>query len=349
VLAFRYPTGWTVTDNSDSSELLVRVQSPSDAGSSGLFIVNLLNVQGPLTIDELRPLADSYLQDLFGEAYPNLTVSYREENGSLLATTVQETNGEMIQYEVRFSSRAPFYLVLVLVAAQAEWDIVAPTLDTMARSVALDAAQAGAVPTPTVVAARQSEGLSVQNATLYQASTGSLYLVGEVANGSGQAYEDVQVTVSILDGAGTEVARERWAIQRELLPPGEKSALLAIFSQPPPGWASFGTTVEALPASFTLERVTSAFQVSEVVGSQPAFGDYALAGTVANTGEAARAIEITGTLYDAEGRVLAVETTTLEQDALAAGESAPFMLTFYTKAEGEVARHEVSVQGVKEG
>ncbi|HEX8684769.1 MAG TPA: FxLYD domain-containing protein [Ardenticatenaceae bacterium] len=347
VLAFRYPSGWSVTDNSDSSELLVRVQSPSEGGASGLFIVNLLNVQGPLAREELRPLAESYLQDLFGEAYPGLTVSYREEGEALIATTFQEMNGEQVQYEIRFSSRAPFYLVMLLVAAQQEWDAAAPTLDTMARSVTLDPALAGAVPTPTVAVTRTGEGLSVQNATLYEAGTGSLYLVGEVINESGQPYEDVQVTISILNEAGEEVGREQWAVQRKLLPPGERSPLLAIFSQPPPGWSSFQATAEALPASFYPERVTTSFQLSDVVASEPAFGDYALAGQVANTGEAARFVEITGTLYDEAGRVLAVETTTLEQDELPAGESAPFMLTFYSKAEGEVARHEISVEGTR--
>lgn len=347
VLAFRYPTGWTINDNSDSSELLVRAQSPEAVGVPGLFVVNVLNVEGPLTSDELAPLADSYLQDLFGEAYPNLPVSYRQEDEKLIATVVQDRDGQPVQYEVRFASRPPYYLVMVLVAAQADWGSVAPVLDTMARSVSLDATQGAALPTPTTAAVPVGEGLSVQNATLYEAATGSLYLVGEVVNGSAQPYEDIHVTVALLDGAGAELTRERWPIQRRLLPPSEKSSLFAIFSEPPEGWASFQTTVEALPANFYTGRITTAFEVSEVVASEPAFGDYALAGQLTNTGEDARLIDVTATLYDAEGRVLAIETASPVQEVLRAGVSAPWTLTFYSKAEGDVARYEVTVEGTR--
>ncbi len=77
------------------------------------------------------------------------------------------------------------------------------------------------------------------------------------------------------------------------------------------------------------------------------FGEYVLSGQVRNVGPDARFVEVIGTLYDAEGRVLAVESTTLEQDVLASGELAPFTITFFSKAEGDVARYEVLVEGTR--
>nr|MBA3533755.1 hypothetical protein [Ardenticatenales bacterium] len=315
VLAFRYPPGWSVTDHSEESELLLQVQSPAGGTVDGLLIVNLLNVAGDIAPSQLPALADSYLRNFFSNQFDAMIFSYREEGDALIATTVSQSGGEAIQFEIRFAPRPPFYQVLTLIAAEAAWAQAAPILDGIARSVAVNPAQSSALPTPAAATTRQGMGLSVQNGSLYLAPTGSLYLVGEVLNESMQGYEDVQVAIALLDSAGAPLSHETWRAQRKVLPAGERSPLLVIFNQTPTGWASFRATVDALPANFYARRITTAFEVSNVVGSTPTFGAYALSGQLTGK-EEARFIEITGTLYDAEGRVLAVETSTVEQDVL---------------------------------
>jgi hypothetical protein len=347
VLAFRYPPGWLVEDSSDESEILVSVQTPEDAEVEGVLVINLLNATGDLTPADMRLVADRYLRNIFGEELAGLDVTYREEGDSLVATTVTERNEELVQFEVRFAPRPPFYQALILISAQHHWGQVAPVLDEMARSIAVNPGQAAAVPPLPAAVERQGEGLEVHNTSAYEAGTGSLYVVGEVVNNTGQPLEDVQVSVSLLDGAGAEVAREQWPARRHVLQPGQGGPFVVILNDPPEGWSEFRATADAIPASFYLARISTEFAVGEVEAAQPPFGSYALAGTVANAGQDARYVEVTGTLYDETGRVLAVESTTLEQDVLAAGEEAPFLITFYSKAEGEVARHEIQVEGTR--
>jgi hypothetical protein len=347
VLAFRYPPGWLVDDSSDESEILVSVQTPEGAEVEGVLVINLLNATGDLTPADMRLVADRYLRNIFGEEFATLDVTFREEGDSLIATTVTERNEELVQFEVRFAPRPPFYQALILISAQPNWGEVAPVLDEMARSVAVNPTQAAAVPPLPVAVERQGEGLEVRNASAYEAGTGSLYVVGEVVNHTGQPLEDVQVSVALVDSAGAEVAREQWPARRHVLQPEQWGPFVVILNDPPEGWAEFRATADAIPANFYLNRISTEFALNEVEAAQPAFGSYALAGTVANVGQDARHVEVTGTLYDEAGQVLAVESTILEQDVLAAGEQAPFLITFYSKAEGEVARHEIQVEGTR--
>ncbi len=347
-LSFRYPAGWKVSDVSDESESVVTVQSPPTAEVDGVFVANLQNVGGPLNLADLQLLADTYLTSLFGEALPSLPRVDREEGESYISTVVAEEEGQLLQYEIRFAARPPFSQVLVLIAPQPNWEQVAPLLDAMARSVVVNPAQAPTLATPTVAAARQSEGLSAQNVSLYRGPTGSLYVVGEILNESGIFFEDVQVSLSLVGADGAELAHTQWPAKRKLLPPGERSPFQLILDQPPASWADGRVRVEALPASTFLNRITSEFEVTAVQASDaPAFGEYGLSGTLRNTGADARFVEVTGVLYDAAGKILAVESGTVVQDTLASGAQAPFTLTFFGKAEGEVARHEIIVEGTR--
>ncbi len=343
-LTFRYPAGWSVRDDSDAGTTELTAQAPTDGEMAGTFVASMQNVGAALTREGLREVADGYLRSLFGDGYAQM-VSFREEGETLLATVVSDVGGERLQFEIRFAQRPPFLLTLTLIARQSEWERTAPLLDGMARSVAVNSAAVGILPTPTLAVVRTGDGLTVQNTSLYQASTSSIYLVGEVVNGSAQPYEDVQVAVALVGADGATLASTHWPIQRPLLRPGERSPIIAIFSDPPPGWSSFVATASALPAAYALSHTTESFQVSEVAATQPALGRYALTGQVLNVGAEASAVTVTGVLYDEAGRVLAVESTRLAPSPLPSGAQVPFELLFFSMAEGAVARHEILVEG----
>ncbi|MGH2543527.1 MAG: hypothetical protein ACRDIB_12045 [Ardenticatenaceae bacterium] len=349
VLSFRFPVEWELRDRSDASATIITVEAPAGSESRSRFIVNAQNAGAALTKATLYEVAEEYLRSLFGEAAGDMPVSYREEGNALLATVITEIDGEPLQFEVRFLSYPPFSLVLTLIAPPERWDVAAPLLDAMARSISVNPAAASIVSTPTAAVARQSEGLSIQNASLYRASTGSLYFVGEAVNSSGQVYEAVQVTVALTGPDGAELAHATWPVLRRLLPPDERAPALVIFDTPPQGWSGHQVSVSAVPADFALRHVTSEFEAINVAATEPALGVYVLSGQIRNPGPDARFVEVTGVLYDAAGQVLAVESYSLEQDTLSTGEDSPFALTFYSKAEGEIARHEVIVEGLRVG
>jgi hypothetical protein len=216
----------------------------------------------------------------------------------------------------------------------------------MANSVQLSEAAATALPTPGAEAGTTVEGLDVVNSNHFTSESGSLYFVGEVRNSTDQTYQEVEVTVHLLDAAGTVLAEETWGAKTSLLQPNGTAPVVVIFSRPPAEWTDLRTEVSANPADFYLDYVYSDLELQQVVSDTTNFGDYRLSGAVLNTGEAnTRFVEVIGTLYDPEGKVLAVESTVLAQEILEPGGTAAFELVFYSKADGEVGRHELVVQG----
>lgn len=346
-VSFAYPSGWEVNERLLESELLITVESPADVESSGLFVVDLFPLVEPLAPPEIYPLADTFLRNLFAERYDPSAVAYREEGEALIATILDTVGEEQVQYEARFVARSPYLQVLLLVAAAEEWAASAPLLDMMARSVRVNPAVAERLPTPTPETARLGEGLSLVQPTFYGAPTGSLYVVGYVRNDSGQGYEDVRVTVHLLDAAGTRLASQRWPVERFYLGGGEQSPVRLIFNEPPSGWSDYQVEVDARPADFYSDRVTREFEAEQVIGSQPALGSHMVSGRVVNLGPDAREIKVTVTLLDAAGNVLAIESTPLDPPALAGGDSAPFGITFFSQAQGTVAEHEVTIEGLR--
>ncbi len=347
VLTFRYPTGWTLTDRSDAAELLVTAQSPTTSPVSGLFVVNVLNVDGQLRMEDLAAVAEDYLETLFGEELATAPPTYREEGEFLIATVVQTGTTPARQWELRFASRAPYYLVLALIAPQAEWNQSAPTLDAMARSVVLTGEGNTPLPTATTGSGRLTEGLALGNATLYTAATGSVYLVGEVSNSSTQPYEGVRADIELLDSSGAVVAQQAWNIERDLLPGGESSPFVAIFTPAPADVADYRVSLSALPATFYIETLTNQFEVRGVVGSEPAFAAFALRGQVVNLGPAAEDITVFAALYDEARQVIGVGNAPVDVEAMQTGDQTEFLLTIYSKAEGEVANYTFWVEGTR--
>ena len=344
VLSFRYPSNWVITDESNESEILVKAETLLGAKVESIFVVNLLNAKGELTTEALEALADTYLRNLLDSEFDPMNVSYRQEDGSLIATTIISKYQEL-QFEVRFNTRGAFYQVLTLIAPPDQWEHAALTLDAMARSVAVNKDMAAFIPTPSAAVARQKEGLSVQNASVYHAKTGALYVVGEVLNHSQQAYEDVQVILSLLDGNGTPLVRQPWVIERKLLPPNKRSPFVAIFNPPPEGWAGFDMTADGLPADFYAKRLSTAFEMNEITSFTPSSAAYGLMGVLKNNGNDARSIKVIGALYNQAGNVLSVSRTTLGQYMLPAGEEIPVELIFYTKDEGQPVNYQIWIEG----
>lgn len=345
-----YPAGWSVEDLSKEDEVLVSFRAPSQAAPA-IFVVNFVNPGGRLTDAQVPVLVESYLDNFFQDQADLVTLErdpLPDGTVRVVARGQGDSPDDQLHLEFRFAQRAPLFQALILISSEAGWPEVQPLLSSMANSVQVDPARAGLVPTAS--AAREetaAEGLALINSNHFTASTGSLYVVGEVENTSEQTYQEVEVTVHLLDASGTELSRESWGTKTSLLRPGETSPVLVIFDNPPPGWSEMRTEVTAKPADFYLTYVYTDFTISQDAGGVPTFGDYRITGTVANTGEStAQFVEVIGTLYDEAGTVLGVESTFLKEEVLEPGQTAPFDLVFFGKAEGDVARHQVVAQGV---
>lgn len=344
VLSFRYPPTWVITDQSNESEILVKAESLPDAGVESIFVVNLLNAAEQLTTDGFEALADTYLRHLLESEFNTMDISYRQVGDTLIATAIR-ANPHPMQFELRFSARGAFYQVLTLIAPPSQWDQAGPMLDQMARSVGVNKDMAAFIPTPPASVARQDEGLAVQNVSLYTAKTGALFIVGEVLNHSQEAYEDVQVTLALLDDNQVELVRQPWAIERKVLPANRRSPFVAVINQPPDGWGTFELTADALPADFYAKRISDKFEVTDLTTFDSPSAAYGLMGSLKNVGEDARSVKLISALYNESGNVIAVSRTTLGPHAIRSGEELPIEFVFYTKAEGQAANYEIWVEG----
>ena len=346
VLSFRYPPSWVITDQSNESEILVKAETLPGAAAESTFVVNLLNATEELSVDGFAALADTYLRHLLEGEFDTMQISYRRTNDSLIATAIRASpNPHPVQFELRFSARGAFYQVLTLIATPNQWQQAFPILDDMARSVAVNKDMAAFIPTPSAAVSRQNEGLALQNASLYTAKTGALFIVGEVLNHSEATYEDVQVSVTLLDENQVELIRQPWAIERKVLPSNRRSPFVAVINQPPDGWQTFELAADALPADFYAKRISNEFEVSDLKTFDGSSASYGLMGTLKNIGQDARSVKIIGAIYNEEGNVLAVSRTTLGPHTIRSGEEVPVELLFYTKAEGQPANYEIWAEG----
>ena len=166
-----------------------------------------------------------------------------------------------------------------MLSSEAAWPTAEPLLSGMANSVQLSEAAATALPTPGAEAGTTVEGLDVVNSNHFTSESGSLYFVGEVRNSTDQTYQEVEVTVHLLDAAGTVLAEETWGAKTSLLQPNGTAPVVVIFSRPPAEWTDLRTEVSANPADFYLDYVYSDLELQQVVSDTTNFGDYRLHGS----------------------------------------------------------------------
>lgn len=349
LFTIRHPPEWQIEEQSERDEILVSMRTPEDAPAAARVLVNVFNIGASLSQDDVPALAETYLRNLLQELYDVVERTPLEHEGAGLVTTIRtpvENPSEQVHLEVRFRAEGPLFAVIVAESAEANWETIAPTLRSLSHSLQLQPAQASQLATPVPTSAEQVEALQVRTINSYEAHTGSLYVVGEVENIGDQTYQDALVTVYLQDSEGNSVAEETWPLVVPAIQPNERIPVLAIVDSPPDAWESITTTVSAQPADDTVQLATG-LTITNTTTDVPVFGAYRITGDVVNNGEQpASSITVVGALYDADGRVLAVEVASPTLDELPPGARVHVELLFPAKAEGEIASERVFVYGV---
>ncbi len=195
-----------------------------------------------------------------------------------------------------------------------------------------------AVPTPTPVM------LHIQGLAFYRTPADSLWCLGEVVNRSGRPAEEVQVQVSLHDGQGRLLASGAAFTQLDIVAAGGRAPFAILFSAPPASFAQYQTRVLSGVPSIHLGPRYPHLEVTEEWGGWLDPGTYQVRGQVRNSGTAdAERVSLVVTLYDQEGHVVGARTVGIAADLFLAGALAPFDVTLTPL--GEVARHDVQVQG----
>lgn len=345
----RYPPEWQIEEQSERDEILVSMRTPEDAPAAARVLVNVFNIGASLSQDEVPALAETYLRNFLQDLYDVVERTPLEHEGTGLVTTIRtpvENPSEQVHLEVRFRAEGPLLAVVIAESAESNWETVAPTLRSLAHSLQLQPAQANQLATPVPASAEQIEALQIRNTNSYEAHTGSLYVVGEVENTGDETYQDALVTVYLQDSEGNSVAEVTWPLVVPAIQPNERIPVLAIFDSPPDAWESITTTVSAQSAD-DAEQLAAGLTITNTTTDVPVFGAYRITGDVVNNGERpASSITVVGALYDADGRVLAVEVTSPTPEELPPGARVHVELLFPAKADGEIASERLFVYGI---
>lgn len=178
----------------------------------------------------------------------------------------------------------------------------------------------------------------------YKGST-SVYLVGEVRNDTHLNAEFVRIDASLCDASGEIVYAKHAYSKIGILPPGETSPFLIIFSDPPE-WASYDLAVAYRATARQLYPL-------EVLSSELSLDDDAalhVMGKVKNPyDEKCKSIQAYVTLYDTDGEVIGTDSSYATPSDLNPGRVAFFDTRIYfwkyKPDTSKVASHRLQIYG----
>jgi LysM repeat protein len=194
------------------------------------------------------------------------------------------------------------------------------------------------LPTPTPLATQ------VQGLAFYETSVGSLRCLGEVANPSTRALENVQVRVVLKDATGLVMAEGRPFTALDVIAPGGHSPFELLFTSPPAGYATFeATVVRAEPSNEPGGRYAKMQIISQQGGTDGL--QFRVVGKARNASDKpAASAKVVVTAYDAANKVIGYRQQPLGDGNLAAGATVDFSVTF-APSGGTPAHFEVVAEG----
>ena len=200
----------------------------------------------------------------------------------------------------------------------------------------------GGTQTPTVTPTPLP--FAVENVAFNRTPLGGLWCFGEIHNTTGSDLEQAAVTITLLDETKKRLAQAQAPAEIELIPPDGRAPFAVRFDDAPANFATYlataGTGVKGYVGSYYRDLA-----VRDVAGEGERYAAYTVRGNVANTGpESAVEVEVTVTLYDSLGRVIAVRRAAPEHNVILPGGQTAFQIEL-TPSGGPVANVRVVALG----
>jgi len=233
VFAVNLPEGWEVLDDSTAHRLLVRLLPPIGYGSR--VTIDVSN-EGPLTPEEVRQLAASYIR-LNYEQVPGYTEVSRSDlpDGRLQFVYLYDDHRGATGRETLIIQQAgPYFAALHLFLSDRETASLSAMLDAIAASFVIDPLAGWG----STVAAINPAELRVVNALLWRDRSGVTHYTGELYNASPADVSDAQIAVAFCDASGVVLAETSQPVGLRVIPRGASGA--------------FGISIEALPEGVTI-------------------------------------------------------------------------------------------------
>jgi len=332
VFTLNLPDDWEALDESSDQRLLVRLLPPVGYGSR--VTVDITN-EGPLPPQEISALADSYIR-LHYAAQPNYTEINRAElpDGRLqFVFQYADGRGAAGRETLYIQQAGPYFTALRVFLSNRDAPYLSGALETLVASFAPDAS----ILWGSAVASINPAELLIANSTLWQ-NDDITYYMGEVYNASPAEIMDVQVRIALCSEEGVVLAELTRPVALRTAPSGGTVPFSVAFENMPDDPQVCIEEVAAVPArpdpTYSQDLL---LDTGTTVGRG---GSLIVGGTVTNpTLTSMTNVEVVIVIYDAEGRVIGLESVPMEDaPQLDPGQSEAFEYTF-EELGGEADRY----------
>lgn len=179
---------------------------------------------------------------------------------------------------------------------------------------------------------------------------GGFVIAGQVVNNASQAIEFVRIAAELFGENNQSLRQQDNFVSSDLLLPGEYAPFSIVFSDGlVPGTIRYDMSASARYADLTQETFygPSNFDLTSDAGFD-ANGLLVVQGLVRNRGAAAaNLVKVIVTVFDDQKRVIATDTTLVDQQRLAPGETSNYSVSF-VELGGSPATFQVTAQAITE-
>jgi hypothetical protein len=338
VFTLNLPDDWEVLDESTDRRLFVRMLPPVGYGSR--VTVDVTN-EGSLSPQEVSALAESYIRLHYAEQPGYAEINRAELPDGRLQFVFQYTDGRGAagRETLYIQQVGPYFTALRVFLSNRDAPYLSGALETLVASFALD----DSILWGSAVASINPAELLIANSTLWQDRDDVTYYMGEVYNASPAEIMNAQVRIALCSEEGVVLAELTRPVALRTAPSGGTVPFSIAFENIPDDPQVCIAEVTAIPArpdpSYSQDLL---LDTGTVIGR---YGSLIVQGTVTNpTLIPAINVEVVIAIYDAEGRVIGLETLPLEADPqLDPGQSLSFEHTF-NELGGDADRYMTFIQ-----
>lgn len=356
VFTVELPRDWVVADASD--EFSIRIDfSPPGAPEPlfGVYVVersalaDLVDPGGPPEEFTLERFIDYYITTILQSS----DVTYKEldrlpqPDSSIRISYVLDSPDRPSAHNAFYQFLDP-YFVVTRVRLPTNDPALTRTLTSVINTLRINQ-QAGWSSIYQGEGEASADAIVFTNLNTFVGRNNTFQIVGQVRNNAASSLEFVEVTAQLYDEDGRVLIEQADFITSDLVTPGEYAPFAMTFTDGAPE----GTVRYDLQATGRYaELTTQSFYGSQnfAVSQEAIFDETGLVlrGQVRNEGTAtASLVKVIVTIFDSEGRVIGTDTTLVDRQRLAPGETSPYEVSF-VELGGQPNSFIVTAQGIRE-
>lgn len=364
VFTLDLPPDWSVNDISDETALNVEFSPPnSPEPLINVYVISLGAMMMPTPAPaigsvpstpapapaEIDTLINLYQVSFYGRSdltYKEMTRDVQPDGSTRIRFLIDAPQGTS-QHNDFVQMRGPYFVAFRIRIPDdyAQMRTLSRIVNTLAVN---EAAGWTSAPPEADTASRDVVGFASLNAWVDR--NGGFVIVGQVTNNAPLALEFVRITAMLYDQQGRVLLEQDDFVSSDLVLPGEYTPFSIVFSDGlPPNTARYDLQASARYADYTARSFYGPENFA--ITSEANFDDNGLlvvSGQVRNEGNlTASLVKVIVTVFDDQQRVIATDTTLVDLQRLAPGDTSAYAVAF-VELGGAPNTFLVTAQGIIE-